>query len=106
MISFADFEKLDLRVGQIESAEPVLGASKLFKLSINLGAEKRQTVAGLAEYYTAEELVGKKVIVLTNLEPRIIRGLESQAMLLAAEGEGKVTLLALDRDVPVGSKIR
>ena len=85
--------------------EKVPKADKLYKLSIDLGTEKRNLVAGLAEHYKAEELKGKKIIVLTNLEPRKLRGILSEGMLLAAvEGE-KVSVLVPDKDLPLGARI-
>jgi methionyl-tRNA synthetase len=105
-ISFEEFQKLDLRVARVVSAEPVPKAKKLLKLEVDLGSEKRQVVAGIAESYKPEELVGRKVILLANLKPATIRGVESQGMILAA-GEAEVLALsALDRDVPEGTKIR
>ena len=105
-IAYEDFLKLELRVAKIEAAERILGTAKLIKLSIDLGTEKRQLVAGIADTYTAENIVGKKIIVLTNLKPKVIKGLESKGMLLAADLEGKAVLLTTDMDVPVGSLIR
>ncbi len=104
-IQYDDFAKLDLVVGLVESAEPIVGADKLLKLTVDVGSEKRQLIAGLAPQYKAEEMVGKKIVVLTNLEPKKIRGLESQGMLLAADAS-EVSLLTVDKDVPSGTKIR
>jgi methionyl-tRNA synthetase len=105
-ISIDDFAKLDLRVARVVSAEPIAKAKKLLKLEVDLGSERRQVVAGIAERYKPDELVGKKVILVANLEPATIRGVESQGMILAA-GEAEVLALsALDRDVPEGTKIR
>jgi methionine--tRNA ligase beta chain len=106
MITFDDFKKLDIRVGRIVAAEKVMGTDKLLKLEIDLGFEKRQLVAGIAESYLAEQLIGKEVPVLVNLEPRSIRGIESQGMVLAASVDGKPVLLHPDREVPPGSIIR
>ncbi len=107
LISFEEFEKLDLRVARVTAAEAIPKAKKLLKLEVDLGAgQKRQVVAGIAESYKPEELVGKKVILLANLKPATIRGVESQGMILAA-GEAEVLALSgLDRDVPEGTKIR
>ncbi len=105
LISYDDFKKLDIRVALVENVEKVPKADKLYKLSIDLGTEKRILVAGLAEHYKAENLKGKKIVVLTNLEPRNLRGILSQGMLLAAvEGEN-VSILIPDKDLPPGARI-
>jgi methionyl-tRNA synthetase len=107
MISFDEFKKMDLRVGEILSAEKVPGTDKLLKIEINLGTEKRTMVAGVADVYAPEEMVGKKLVVIANLKPAVIRGIESQAMLLAAEtSDGKAIIPFFDRDVPAGSKVK
>ena len=105
-ITFDDFMKLDLRVAEIKACEDVPGADKLYKLIIDLG-EERTIVAGIKHNYTKEELIGKKIAVVVNLEPRKLRGIESHGMLLAASTEDKssVVLLTLDRDITNGSKI-
>ncbi|MFW9875127.1 MAG: methionine--tRNA ligase [Candidatus Thorarchaeota archaeon] len=105
LISYEDFQKLDIRVALIENVERVPKADKLYKLSIDLGTEKRTLVAGLAEHYKIEDLKGKKIVVLTNLEPRKLRGILSEGMLLAAvEGEN-VSILVPDKDLPLGARI-
>ena len=86
-ITFADFQKLDIRVGEIKTAEEVLGADKIYKLIVDLGGEERTLIAGIKLYYPKEELLGKKVLVLANLEPKIIRGIESHGMVLCAHTE-------------------
>ncbi|MFX0029481.1 MAG: methionine--tRNA ligase, partial [Candidatus Hermodarchaeota archaeon] len=106
LISYEDFQKLDIRVALVEKVEKVPKADKLYKLSIDLGTEKRTIVAGLAEFYKADELEGKKIIVLTNLEPRKLRGITSEGMLLAADFEDKVSILIPDKDIPLGANIR
>jgi methionyl-tRNA synthetase len=89
MIDFADFTKINLRVGQVIAAEKVEGADKLLKLSVDLGEETRQVVAGIATNYSPDELVGKRLVLVANLKPRTIFGLESQGMILAArDGDG------------------
>jgi len=108
MISYDDFKKLDLRVGTVLSAEPVEGADRLIRILVDIGEEEsRQIVAGLREYYPPSEMVGKQIIVLTNLEPRKMRGVISHGMLLAASTEGfeTVKLLTVDREMPPGSRI-
>lgn len=106
MVSFDDFQKLDLRIGTIKSAESILGSDKLLKLVVDFGGEKRQLVAGIAKEYSPETLPGKQIVVLTNLEPRTLMGIESQGMLLAADIEGRPVLLMPDKIVPEGTKIR
>jgi len=104
MITFEDFQKLDLKVGKVESAERVEGTDKLVKIDVDTG-EKRQLVAGIAESYSPEELVGKQVIILANLEPRTLKGVESQGMLLAAVDDGKPVLLTTEKEVKPGTKV-
>jgi methionyl-tRNA synthetase len=105
-VSFDEFQKLDLRVAQVLAAEPIPKAKKLLKLTVDLGSERRQVVAGIAESYQPADLVGKKVILLANLQPATIRGVVSQGMILAAGDEQVVALSALDRDTAVGTKVR
>jgi len=105
MISLADFQKVELRIGKVQSAKPVEGASKLLQLEVDLGAEQRRLVAGIAESYKPEELIGKSIVVVANLEPKKLRGIESQGMLLAAGAE-KPVLLTVDEDVPPGTPVR
>ncbi|ARM76267.1 methionine--tRNA ligase subunit beta [Acidianus manzaensis] len=109
-ITIDDFAKLELKVGIVRKAERIEG-TKLLKLIVDLGGEERQIISGIAEYYTPESMIDKRVIVITNLKPRIIRGYESQGMILAAgckedEEEGiKPSLLTIDGDVPAGTRI-
>ena len=107
MITFEDFQKIDLRVGKIVVAEKVEGSEKLLKLQVDLGIElgQRQIVAGIAQVYQLEELVGKQIVVIVNLETKIIKGLESQGMLLAT-GEGEIAILSPDKEIMPGSKIK
>ena len=105
-IPFASFAELDLRIAEIIEAQPVPKAKKLLKLAIQVGRHKRQIIAGIAEHYKPEELVGKKVPVVVNLEPAKIRGEESQGMMLCADIEGKPILLQTIEDVPSGTIIR
>jgi methionine--tRNA ligase beta chain len=106
MITFDDFKKLDIRVGKILSGEKVSGTDKLMKLEVDFGAEKRQIVAGIAEFFEPDHLIGKEIPVLLNLESRSIRGIESQGMILAIDVNGKPVLLRPEREVPPGSVIR
>jgi len=104
-ISFAEFQKLDLRIGKIKDARPIAGASKLLELSVDIGTEMRKLVAGIADVYEPDELIGRNIVVLANLEPKKLRGILSQGMLLAADGE-KPVLLMPDKDVPAGTAVR
>lgn len=106
-IHLEDFQKIDLRIGEVVSAERVEGTRALMVLRVNLGEEERTLVAGLAPYYAPEEIVGKRVVVVANLEPAVIRGIKSQGMLLAADdGQGNVSLVTVDRDIAPGSRVR
>ena len=105
-ITFADFEKIDLRIGKIIEATQVPDSKKLIKILVDFGSEKRQAVAGLLKYYKPEELVGKKCVFLLNLQRRMLAGIESQCMVLAAEDEaGNVVVLQPEKDIVEGSKI-
>ncbi|MDH7512737.1 MAG: methionine--tRNA ligase [Clostridiales bacterium] len=106
VISFDEFKRMDLRVGEILKAEKVPGTDKLLKIEVDVGTEKRTMVAGVADTYSPEELIGKKLVVIVNLKPAVIRGIESQAMLLAAEIDGKAIIPFFDRDVPAGAKVK
>ena len=106
IITFDEFKRMDLRVGEILKAEKVPGTDKLLKIEVNIGTEKRTMVAGVGDVYAPEEMVGKKLIVIVNLKPAVIRGIESQAMLLAAETGGKAIIPFFDRDVPAGAKVK
>ncbi|MBU1197900.1 hypothetical protein KJ765_05325 [Candidatus Micrarchaeota archaeon] len=105
-VSFSDFAKLELRIGKIMAVEPVEGTDKLYKLSVRLGEETRTLVAGLAESYAADELMGMKIVVVANLEPKSLKGIESQGMLLAADENGTPVLLTPEKDVSDGTPIR
>ena len=107
-ISIEDFAKVDMRVGQVVGAERVPGANKLLKLNVDIGAEVRQVVAGIAEVYAPEQLVGMKVVIVTNLQPRKLRGVESNGMIVAATvgPEGKPVLVTFNEDVPNGARLK
>lgn len=107
-ISFSEWQKLDLRVGKILNIEEIKGADKLYKLEVEIGEENPRTiVAGIKGYYNKDELVGKQIIVICNLEPRIMKGIKSQGMLLAAveEDEKQVILLQPEKEIATGSKV-
>ena len=122
MVVFEDFKKLDLRIGKIMSAERVEGSDKLIKLSVDLGSPSilretsgqadsgqqpgyRQVVAGIGKSYTPEDLAGKEIVVVTNLEPRTLLGIESQGMLLAARDGERIVILSPESEVSPGSVV-
>jgi len=105
-IDYDDFSKLDLRVAKILTVENIPGKSRIVKGEIDLGEEKRNVIIGGAEFYEAGELIGKTVIAVINLMPKKIAGIESNAMLLAADTNGKPFWLTVDDKVPLGTKIK
>jgi methionyl-tRNA synthetase len=107
-IGIEDFAKVELRVGVVKSAEKVAGADKLLKVMVDIGDEVRQVLAGIAPSYAPEELVGRKVVVVTNLAPRKMRGVESNGMLLAASAgpDGKAVLCTFAEEIPAGAKVK
>jgi methionyl-tRNA synthetase len=105
-VDIADFARVELRVARITAAERITGSKKLIKLQVDLGVESRQVVAGIAESYEAEALVGKKVALVANLKPAKLMGVESNGMVLAASLDGKAVLCVFDADVPAGTKIK
>ena len=115
MISYEEFAKLEIKIGQILSAKKIEGTNKLLKLEVDFGSPEenlqpmnniRQIVSGIADFYDPQNLVGKECPFLVNLEPRILRGVESQGMILAVDVEGVAVLLHPDREVPAGSKVK
>ena len=105
-IPITDFQKVELRVAEVLAAERVPKSKKLLKLSIQVGEETRTLMAGIAEAYEPASLVGRKVVIVANLEPATLMGIESNGMVLAASHESTVSLLTLDKDVPSGSKVK
>ena len=108
-IGIDDFAKVELRVAKVLVAERIPKADKLLRLEVDLGFEKRQILSGIAEWYTPEELLGRRIVVITNLAPRKMRGLESHGMLLAASTEGGKPHLATfadSEDLPLGSRLK
>jgi methionyl-tRNA synthetase len=105
-IAIDDFMKIDLRVAEVIQAEPIKKADKLLKLQLDLGYEKRQVVSGIAQYYKPEDLVGRKVICITNLKPVKLRGEMSQGMILAGSKDGSLSLATVDQSLPNGSKVK
>ena len=105
-ISYDDFKKLDLRVAKILEIEKIPGKTKIVKGEIDLGNETRNVIIGGAEFYEPDDLIGKTVIVVANLEPKKMAGVESNAMLLAADINDKPFWLTVDSEVPSGTKIK
>jgi len=105
-ISFEDFKKLDIRIGKIISAERVEGSDKLLKLEVDFGEEKRQIIAGLAQFYAPEALVGKECPFAYNLASRMLKGLESQGMILCPSGNDGPVLLHPDKEISPGSVVK
>lgn len=106
-ISFDDFSRVELKVGTILEAENIEESEKLIKCMVDLGEEvPRQILAGVKQWYKPEDLIGKQVVVAANLEPRTMMGLESQGMILAADGDEGPVFLTISKEVPRGTKIR
>ena len=105
LISFEEFKKLDLRTGVIKKAETIPGSKKLIKLTVDMG-EERVVVAGILGHYSEEDLIGKQVVLVTNLEPVKLMGVESRGMVLAAEDESGVHLLMPDANTIPGSQVK
>ena len=107
-IGIEDFAKVEMRVGQIKTAERIVGADKLLKLTVDIGTEIRQICAGIAQFYEPEKLIDRKVVVVTNLAPRKLRGVESNGMIVAASvgPEGRPVLAAFAEDVEVGARLK
>jgi methionine--tRNA ligase beta chain len=108
IISFDEWTRIDLRVGEIIEVEDIENADKLYKLTVDIGEETRTVCAGIKQYYSKDELKGKRIIFLANLAPRKMKGIISEGMILAAvnKDESEVVLLSPESDIEVGSKIR
>jgi methionine--tRNA ligase beta chain len=107
MINFEDFSKVELRTVKILEASRVEGSDKLLKLAVSLGEEERQIIAGIGKSYSPEEIIGKEVVIVSNLEPRMIMGLESQGMILAAtDDNGLAVVMCPEREVPFGARLK
>lgn len=106
MVTFDDFSKLDLRVGKVLTAELHPNAEKLYQLTVDIGEKTISLVAGIRPFYAAEDLVGKLVVVLVNLEPKTIRGVLSEGMVLAAHSKDDLSVIVCDKRVEPGSKVR
>lgn len=105
MVTLDEFKKVELRTAKILEAQEIPGADRLWKILLDTGSEKKEVVAGIKQFYTRETLLGRSVIVVNNLTPSVIRGVESHGMLLAAKDAGVLSLLTVDKDVPAGSPV-
>jgi methionyl-tRNA synthetase len=106
-ITIEDFIKIDLRVAEVLACVKVEKSDKLLNLTLSIGTEKRTVLSGIAEHYSPEEMIGKRVVLVANLAPRKMRGIESQGMILAGEDEtGKIVLVSPEKDLPTGSKVK
>ena len=106
MVTIDDFRKIELIVAQIKEVEEHPNADRLYVLKVDTGKEVRQLVAGIRPAYSKEALLGRRVVMVNNLQPAVIRGVESQGMVLAASDEAGITVLALERDVALGSVVK
>ncbi len=106
MITFEEFKRLELIVAQIKEVSDHPNADRLYILKVDTGKEEKQIIAGIRQYYGKEELMGRKIVLVNNLQPTVIRGEESNGMLLAVSDEQGISLLGADRDVNVGSVVR
>lgn len=104
-VTYSDFARLEMRVGLVKSAEILEKSEKLLKLTVDFGTEERQVVSGIRKFYSPEDVTGKKFVFVTNLQKRSIMGLESQAMIMAAESEEGIVLLQPEKDIAPGSKV-
>ncbi len=104
-IPLEEFKKAELRVAKVLEAEEIPGADKLWKLTIDVGTEKKQIVAGIKLFYSKEAIVGKCIVVVNNLAPVVIRGTESRGMLLAAKDGPTLSIVTLDKEIPPGSPV-
>jgi len=104
-INYEDFIKVDLRIGKIVEVERVEGSNKIIKTIVDLGEEKRQVLAGIGEFYSPEELINKFVVVVVNLSPKKIMGMDSEGMILAVKDDEDLSLLTINKEIKIGSKI-
>ncbi|MDH4282535.1 MAG: methionine--tRNA ligase subunit beta [Myxococcales bacterium] len=106
-IEIEDFAKVDIRIALVQAAEKVEKSNKLLKLTVDAGeAQPRQIVAGIAEHYAPEDLVGRRVLIVANLKPRKLMGLESQGMVLAASDDNGLSVVGVDKDVEPGARVK
>ena len=106
LISYEDFKKLDIRVAKIKEVDEHPDADKLYVVKVDLGDEERQIVAGIKPYIEKDDLIGKEVVVILNIEPRKIRGIESNGMLLVAKDEENLAIVTLNREIKPGSIVQ
>lgn len=106
MATYEDFQKLDIRIAEIETVGPHPNADRLYVLGIKVGEVKKTIVAGIKAHYSEEELKGKKIVIIDNLEPAVIRGVESNGMLLAASNDTMLSLISPDRPIADGAKVK
>lgn len=106
IINFKEFEKLSLKVGKITAAERISGMKKILKVQVDIGDRIATAIAGGAEFYEPSDFVGKRVVVLANMESKTIAGVKSEVMLLAADLQGKPIWITVEEDVPAGTKVR
>lgn len=105
-VSFAEFKKLDLRVGRVLNVEDIAGLDKIYKLTVDIGEENPRTIlAGVKEFLKPQDLEGKNIVVIVNLEPKEVRGVLSEGMLLAAEVDGKPTIVVPEEEVEPGTPV-
>ncbi len=104
-IAIEQFMEIDMRVATVASAQPVPGTDKLLRLEVDLGEERRQLVAGIAQQYKPQDLLGRQIVVVANLKPAVIRGVESRGMLLAAVSSESLSLVTVDREIPNGTRV-
>ena len=106
IVAFTEFQKLDIRVCKVKAAERITSSKKLVKLKVDIGNDTREVVAGVAEFYSPEDLKDKNLVLLVNLEPKKVMGVQSQGMILAADVGGRPYVIFVDPSIPPGSKIR
>jgi tRNA-binding protein len=105
-IAFKDFEKMSFKVGKIVAADKIPSMTKILKVQVDIGEKIATAIAGGAEFYQPDDFVGKRVVVLANMEPKTIAGVKSEVMLLAADLQGKPIWITVEEDVPAGTKVR
>ncbi|MGE5041903.1 MAG: methionine--tRNA ligase subunit beta [Candidatus Levyibacteriota bacterium] len=105
MIDIADFKKIEIKIGKVTAAEAVPETDKLIKLTIDFGEEQRTVLTAIREFFQPEYFIGKMIPVVTNLQPKTFRGIESQGMILAADDNGTPVLLHPEKEIPAGSKV-
>ena len=103
--SLDDFRKLELKTAKVLDVQEISGADKLWRLRVDMGSETKEIVAGIKLHYTRDDLLGRNIVVVNNLAPATIRGIESQGMLLAAKADSKLSILTLDRELPPGTPV-